>query len=419
MQKQKKNIVKLLSAGLAASMVTAGVLPVFAQEETAENKPVRLVAYLDKEEGSDKNKGTSQTEALKSLKAVREYFQEKEESLPDAEKTEASDIQRVLVLCQDTELTEQEKEELKEYSFPVLSFQEFLKLLEEEWKEQILPSPTPEPTKEPEAEETPTPEPTKEPEAEKTPTPEPTKEPEKEEEPEAEETPTPEPTKEPEKEEEPEAEKTPAPEAAKEPEKKEEKPEAEETPTPEPTKEPEKEEKPEAAAAPRTRQEQPEQETVLTPAAAPVPTEPPAASVPAETAVIQTAALQLRSLPGVDLVGGGSQITVTPVRPVEEEQQPAVNQTTVSDNQTDASNNQTAASDNQTTTSNGSLTHHRPAQAVPTGDVNYMLPYTLSAAVALLGGGVLIRLRLEKRRNLSRALVQKEREQFRKDCKIQ
>ena len=385
MQKQKKNIVKLLSAGLAASMVTAGVLPVFAQEETAENKPVRLVAYLDKEEGSDKNKGTSQTEALKSLKAVREYFQEKEESLPDAEKTEASDIQRVLVLCQDTELTEQEKEELKEYSFPVLSFQEFLKLLEEEWKEQILPSPTPEPTKEPEAEETPTPE----------------------------------PTKEPEKEEEPEAEKTPAPEAAKEPEKKEEKPEAEETPTPEPTKEPEKEEKPEAAAAPRTRQEQPEQETVLTPAAAPVPTEPPAASVPAETAVIQTAALQLRSLPGVDLVGGGSQITVTPVRPVEEEQQPAVNQTTVSDNQTDASNNQTAASDNQTTTSNGSLTHHRPAQAVPTGDVNYMLPYTLSAAVALLGGGVLIRLRLEKRRNLSRALVQKEREQFRKDCKIQ
>lgn len=50
--------------------------------------------------------------------------------------------------------------------------------------------------------------------------------------------------------------------------------------------------------------------------------------------------------------------------------------------------------------------------------LSQMLPYTLSLAVAVLGGGVLVRLRLENRRNVCRDGYRKELEKFREDCKI-
>ena len=109
-----------------------------------------------------------------------------------------------------------------------------------------------------------------------------------------------------------------------------------------------------------------------------------------------TALIQTRRLPGTDLVGNGTL-------------------TSVNQSGTSGSGGTGQA---QTAGSGGSLTPQRPAQAVPTGDMSRTLPYTLSAAVAFLGGSILFRLRLEKRREMARALGRQELEKFKEDCKI-
>ena len=473
MKKQKKNVVKMLSAGLTAALVSAGVLPVFAETEVSAETPDRIVAYLDKSEGNDQNKGDSSREALRSLEAVRRYFLGKSEAAAESPAEESSETQYLLVLCEDTELTETEKKELEKYKLPFMTLEEFTGQREEETETPAVPTPTISPVPTPTAAPTPapavspTPAPTEEPEKEEdpeeevTPTPTPTEEPEKEEDPEEEVTPTPTPTEEPEKEEDPEEEVTPTPAPTEEPEKEDpkeevtptptptEKPEKEEEPeevvtsTPAPAEKPEKEEKPEAAgseapvsgetkteglkeeaettpapaAKAKTREKQPETPTPApTAAETPVPVET-AEPVPAaeeeptaagENAGLWTAVLQVRSLPGVDLVGGGSQILGG------SEETPESSGTAPEESYPDSGN-----SSAQTVVTNGSVTPLRPAEAVPTGDLNYLLPYSLSAAAALLGGSVLLRLQVEKKRNLFRAAVQREREQFRKDCKIE
>ena len=368
MQKQKKNVVKMLSAGLAAALVSTGILPVFADTEKKEEAPERIAVYLDKEEGSDQNQGDSEKEALKSLKAVWESIQKKEEeALKKAEEEdgvlqkeeETAESEWVLILCGDTELTAGEKKELQKEKLPVMTLEEFEKLLKEEAAEMTgEPSPAPEPSEEnPETTVTPTPvpapteEPEKEPEA--TPTPEATVTPEPEKEPEA--TPTPEATVTPEPEKEPDT--TPEPEA---------------TVTPEPEKEPEATPSPEATVTP-----EPEKE-------------PEAATPAASERTAAAASLVWRSLPGLDLVGNGTLVSVE----------------------------QPVSGTGQTTGAGGSLTPQRPAQAVPTGDMSRTLPYTLSTAVAVLGGGILLRLQLEKRRESSRAAGRRELEKFKEDCKI-
>ena len=453
MKKQKKNVVKMLSAGLTAALVSAGVLPVFAETEVSAETPDRIVAYLDKSEGNDQNKGDSSREALRSLEAVRRYFLGKSEAAAESPAEESSETQYLLVLCEDTELTETEKKELEKYKLPFMTLEEFIGQREEETETPAVPTPTISPVPTPTAAPTPapavspTPTPTEEPEKEEdpeeevTPTPTPTEEPEKEEDPEEEVTPTPAPTEEPEKED-PKEEVTPTPTSTEKPEKEEE-PEEVVTSTPAPAEKPEKEEKPEAAgseapvsgetkteglkeeaettpapaAKAKTREKQPETPTPApTAAETPVPVET-AEPVPAaeeeptaagENAGLWTAVLQVRSLPGVDLVGGGSQILGG------SEETPESSGTAPEESYPDSGN-----SSAQTVVTNGSVTPLRPAEAVPTGDLNYLLPYSLSAAAALLGGSVLLRLQVEKKRNFFRAAVQREREQFRKDCKIE
>ena len=453
MKKQKKNVVKMLSAGLTAALVSAGVLPVFAETEVSAETPDRIVAYLDKSEGNDQNKGDSSREALRSLEAVRRYFLGKSEAAAESPAEESSETQYLLVLCEDTELTETEKKELEKYKLPFMTLEEFTGQREEETETPAVPTPTVSPVPTPTAAPTPapavspTPAPTEEPEKEEdpeeevTPTPTPTEEPEKEEDPEEEVTPTPAPTEEPEKED-PKEEVTPTPTPTEKPEKEEE-PEEVVTSTPAPAEKPEKEEKPEAAgseapvsgetkteglkeeaettpapaAKAKTREKQPETPTPApTAAETPVPVET-AEPVPAaeeeptaagENTGLWTAVLQVRSLPGVDLVGGGSQILGG------SEETPESSGTAPEESYPDSGN-----SSAQTVVTNGSVTPLRPAEAVPTGDLNYLLPYSLSAAAALLGGSVLLRLQVEKKRNLFRAAVQREREQFRKDCKIE
>ena len=102
--------------------------------------------------------------------------------------------------------------------------------------------------------------------------------------------------------------------------------------------------------------------------------------------------IQARTLPGFDLVGGG----ISALKPGS------------------GSGNTFTGS---TGSGNGSVTPS-PEQPVNTGDLSQMLPYTLSLAVAVLGGGVLVRLRLENRRNVCRDGYRKELEKFREDCKI-
>ena len=108
-----------------------------------------------------------------------------------------------------------------------------------------------------------------------------------------------------------------------------------------------------------------------------------------------TAGIQARTLPGFDLVGGG----ISALKP-----------------------GNAGGSENELTGSAGSGNNSvTPAAERPvnTGDFSQLLPYTLSMAVGVLGGGILMRLRLENKRNACRAGYRQELEKFREDCRIQ
>lgn len=487
MKRQKKNVAKVLSVCLAGALTCTGILPVFAGDEAAEKEERdRLVVYLDKANGQDSNEGSTDKQPLKSVKAVREYFEKLEEESDEEQKPEqpaaGSDSLeqpekeiRLVVLCQETELTESEEKLLEEEGLRILTAEEYQEFLEQENPKEAEPSETPAPDSQEEPEEesqkdqpavTPSPAPApekpeeeepaeetvpgeEEQEGEEEPAAEEEREPEKEETPAAEETepePTPSGEGEEEKEEKPEKEPGPAdeekePEQDKTSEEEQKKPEEEQAAAAEEEKEPEeepapeeKEQKPEIllmtelaeaekaqpskspAKEEKTEPEQGEdpdaQEEEAKPEETPQPAEPEqtpepenhdsrTASAEAQASAQKsgtlsgTAGIQARTLPGFDLVGGG----ISALKP-----------------------GNAGGSENELIGSAGSGNNSvTPAAERPvnTGDFSQLLPYTLSMAVGVLGGGILMRLRLENKRNACRAGYRQELEKFREDCRIQ
>ena len=91
MRIQKKNIVKLLSILLTVLLLLGSVVTVSADEKTdadPEGEIRETVVYLDTEKGSDKNDGLSAEKPLKTLEAVKAYFEKLAEEKQQTEKQE-------------------------------------------------------------------------------------------------------------------------------------------------------------------------------------------------------------------------------------------------------------------------------------------------------------------------------------------
>jgi hypothetical protein len=131
-----------------------------------------------------------------------------------------------------------------------------------------------------------------------------------------------------------------------------------------------------------------------------------------------------RKLPGTDLVGGGTS-TAGPSEPKPSENTGSGGKENAGSGSSAGSSGQNAAG--ETTSASGdrhsgtgtslSLTPQRP-KPVQTGDLTQMFPSVISLCLSGFLCLLLARTAVERKRNISRAISQEEREQFRRDCRI-
>lgn len=155
-------------------LVIGLAIPVFASAGAEENKEEdkSIVLFFNEEGGKDTNDGTSKEKAVKSLKKIKELFEEKTKEiieLNESEDVKEEDIIKTIVVCS-KELDEQTTEKLKNEDIAVLTADEYEKKKQEQETE---PTPdeknedksenSPENDNEPAITETPTATPTAEP----------------------------------------------------------------------------------------------------------------------------------------------------------------------------------------------------------------------------------------------------------------
>ncbi len=130
---------KFIGIFISIILVIGLALPVFASaglEVTKENGE-KIVLFLNEESGKDSNDGITEEKAVKSLKKIKELFEEKIKEIKEDIDIQDEDVLKTIVVCSD-ELNEETKEKLKDEDIDVLTFEEYEKLKEEQ---EVTPAP--------------------------------------------------------------------------------------------------------------------------------------------------------------------------------------------------------------------------------------------------------------------------------------
>ncbi len=117
-------------------LVIGLAIPVFASAGVEENKEEdkSIVLFFNEEGGKDTNDGVSKEKAVKSLKKIKELFEEKTKEiieLNESEDVKEEDIIKTIVVCSN-ELDEQTTEKLKDEDIAVLTADEYEKKKQEQ-----------------------------------------------------------------------------------------------------------------------------------------------------------------------------------------------------------------------------------------------------------------------------------------------
>lgn len=121
---------KFIGIFISIILVIGLAIPVFASAgvEVTKEDNENIILYLNEENGKDTNEGISAEKAVKSLKKIKELFEEKiKEMHENADVLE--DISKTIVVCSD-KLDEKTTEKLKDEDIDVLTLDEYEKAKE-------------------------------------------------------------------------------------------------------------------------------------------------------------------------------------------------------------------------------------------------------------------------------------------------